>query len=307
MVDAQNITWRSSRSLTAPGLSQLLLYAGLAAVAVPTLIGNARQEWSLEQGQQGPIVLALGLWLLWRRWPAMRAGRETSSRFVSCAAMAAGALAYVFGRVSDQILVESYALYGLGIAALYAIYGLRGLRAAWFPLAYLLFALPAPYTLTFIMTHQLRLWVTGAAVQVCQWAGLSVVRDGLHIMVDQYDLAVQEACSGMNSLISLSAIGLLYVFIRRNPAWWYLAAMVVPIVLFAILGNFVRVLVLIGLTHGFGDAVAQSYLHETAGLVTFSTALLAVIGLDALAGPFAARAEGRREAPSGEAALEHAR
>ena len=302
MVDARSVSWRGLFGYLSPRPSQLLLYAGLVTVAAPTLISNAQQEWSLEQGQQGPIVLALGLWLLGRRWRAMRESRQASSPLLAGAGLAIAAVIYVFGRISDQILVESYALYMLGIAALYTLYGWRGLLASWFPLAYLLFALPAPYTLTFILTHDLRIWVTAAAVQVCQWIGLSVVRDGLNIMVDQYVLAVQEACSGMNSLISLSAIGLLYIYIRRNAAWWYLAFMLIPIVIFAIVGNLARVLILIGLTHWCGDAVAQSYLHETAGLVTFSTALVGIIALDALVGPLMARTGSRIAEPFVQAA-----
>jgi exosortase/archaeosortase family protein len=96
---------------------------------------------------------------------------------------------------------------------------------------------------------------------------------------------VRDACSGMNSLVSLSAIGLVYIYLRRTPTWWYFAVMAIPIVALAIFGNFLRVLVLIALTHFFGDAVAQSYLHEGAGLVTFMGDLLGVIAIDAIVAP----------------------
>ena len=66
--------------------------------------------------------------------------------------------------------------------------------------------------------------------------------------------------------------------------------MAAPIIGFAVMGNFVRVCILIALTHYFGDAVAQSYLHETAGLVTFIVALLGVMALDAVAAPVVLRA-----------------
>ncbi len=91
----------------------------------------------------------------------------------------------------------------------------------------------------------------------------------------------------MNSLISLSAIGLLYLYVRRSPPWWYIAGFVFPIFAFALAGNLARILVLIALTHSFGDAVAQGFLHETAGLVTFIVALSGVIALDAICAPIA--------------------
>ena len=262
-----------------------VFWVGFAALAAPTLVENFHQSWSSEQGQAGPLVLGLGLWLLWRRWPDMRGAAAPASGWRVAGVASLAALAYVIGRVADQFIIESYALYALGMVAIYALLGSRSLAQGWFPLAYLLFALPVPYTVTWTLTSHLRLWVTEAAVATYQAFGFNIVRDGLNILVDQYELAVKEACSGMNSLISLSAIGLLYINIRRAPPWWYYAIMIAPIVALAVFGNFVRVLVLIALTHYFGDAVAQSYLHETAGLVTFLVALLSVIGFDAVAAP----------------------
>lgn len=264
-----------------------LFWAGLLVLAVPTLIENARQSWSTEQGEQGPIVLAIGLWLLARQWPRMRKVGRPGSAVVTLALGSAAALTYGLGRVSDQFLVESYALYGLVLTGVYGLVGIRGMAKGWFALAYLIFALPAPYTLTWMLTNHLRLGITQAAVAFYRALGFSIVRDGLDILVDQYVLAVREACSGMNSLVSLSAIGLVYIYIRRAPPAWYFLIMAVPLVCFAILGNFVRVLVLIALTHYFGDAIAQSYLHETAGLVTFLVALFGVIALDAAVAPLA--------------------
>jgi exosortase len=294
MTAALDTDWRGRMGVGAVRWPSVAFWAGFATLLIPTLIENYRQSWSSEQGQHGPIVLALGLWLVWRRWGAMRAAAQPPSVTVAIGAGVLCALAYLAGRIADQFLLESYAVYGFALVAVYAQFGAGGLKTGWFPLAFLLFALPAPYMVTWALTSHLRLWVTEAAVVTWRLFGVSIVRDGLNILVDQYDLAVQEACSGMNSLISLSAIGLIYIHIRRSPPWWYYAVMALPIIGFAVFGNFVRVCVLIALTHFFGDAVAQSYLHETAGLVTFVTALLGVIGLDAVLGPALMRTEARR-------------
>jgi exosortase/archaeosortase family protein len=65
--------------------------------------------------------------------------------------------------------------------------------------------------------------------------------------------------------------------------------MLAPIVGFAIFGNFVRIAIVVLLTHVFGDAVAQSLLHETIGFVTFAVSLGGVTALDALTGRWLAR------------------
>ncbi len=263
------------------------LWLGLALVAIPTLVANARQSWASEQGEQGPVVLAIGLWLLFREWPHMRRAGRPGSLALSVAFFFAAALVYLLGRVSDQFEVESYGLYGLGLAGLYATVGASGLARGWFPVAYLIFALPPPYTLSWFLTVHLRLLITEASVRIFQAMGFSIVRDGLNILIDQYNIAVQDACSGMNSLFSLTAVGLVYLYLRRGSKWWYLALMIVPIIVFAIAGNLARVMAVIALTHYFGDAVAQGYLHESAGFLAFLVALLGVVGVDFMAARFA--------------------
>ena len=287
-------TLHERRIPTLPGVPAIswpvaALWGGLALLAVPTLILNAQQSWTGEQGQQSPIVLAIAIWLLARRWPAMRAVAQPSSAALAVALGLLAGASYVVGRVADLFRVESYALYALGLIGLYALLGWRSLVRGWFPLAYFILALPAPYTLIWLLTSHLRLWITQATVATYQAFGFSIVRDGLNILVDQYELAVADACSGMNSLVSLSAIGLVYVYLRRAPRWWYFAVMAFPIIGLAIFGNFVRVLVLVALTHYFGDAVAQSYLHVGAGLLTFVADLLGVIAVDAILAPLLLR------------------
>src|SRR3546814_8088708 len=51
--------------------------AGIAVMALPTLLSLGRETWSTEAGAHGPIVLATGIWLFWRCWPGwVGAGRS---------------------------------------------------------------------------------------------------------------------------------------------------------------------------------------------------------------------------------------
>jgi exosortase len=227
----------------------------------------------------------------------MRRAAKPSSALLATACFLGAGFIYLLGRVWDQFEVETYGLYALALAGLYATIGVAGLARGWFPLAYLMFALPPPYALSWFLTSHLRLLITEAAVALFQAFGFLIVRDGLNIMIDQYQLAVQNACSGMNSLFSLTAVGLVYIYLRRGSKWWYIAAMLPPIVVFAIFGNFVRVAVIVALTHYFGDAVAQGILHEGTGFLTFLVALVGVIGVDAVVARFVFRDANKRRGP----------
>ena len=52
---------------------------------------------------------------------------------------------------------------------------------------------------------------------------------------------------------------------------------VVPVAVFA---NFVRVLILILLTYHGGEAMAQGFLHNFAGMTMFATALFTIFAID---------------------------
>ena len=54
-----------------------------------------------------------------------------------------------------------------------------------------------------------------------------------------------------------------------------------------------RVLALVLITYHFGDAAAQGFVHDFAGLLMFAVALLTIFGVDQLATPLFARWEAR--------------
>jgi len=258
------------------------LALGFAVLAIPTALTLADQTWSREAGAQGPIILATGGWLLWRQLPELRRLAAPGPLWATALLLAASLAFYVGGRVFDFITLEAGGLYGVGVAMLHAKFGWRVLLRTWFPLLYLAFAIPPPSALVDALTAPLKQFVSFVATSGLQAVGLPVARQGVTIFVAQYQLLVEDACSGMNSLIGLSAISLLYIYLLRGSSWAYslvLTALVIPI---AIVANILRIVTLILLTYFFGDAVAQGFIHMAAGLFLFATALLLVFGLDQL-------------------------
>lgn len=263
-----------------PHASSAFLYAAFAALAGPTLVMIARESWTDEQSQQGPIVLAIGAWLLWRRWGAMRAAGVPGSLALSISGYAVSAMAYVGGRISSLYIVEAYALYGFGVCAVYALVGWRGVLAGLFPLIFLGFAAPVPFAVGWPITVSLRLAISQFCVEFLRVLHVDAARDGLTIYLSSYRIDIAQACSGMNSLLALTALGLCYVHIRRDPPLSYFLILFPLIVLFGVVANFARVVLLALMTLGLGDAVAQGVLHETLGFATFAIALLLTFTAD---------------------------
>lgn len=281
MTARSETTAAAARPAPAPiEFSTWVLIAGFMALAIPTVFSLADQEWSLESGAHEPIVLALGGWLIWRQWAALRDVTAPGGWLVVSAMLLVGLPLYVFGRAYDFLTLEAAGLYGAGLAVLYARIGPVGFRKLWFPLVFLAFAVPAPHALLDAMTSPLKQFVSHVATAGLSGLGLPVARQGVTIYVAQYQLLVEDACSGMNSLVGLVAITLLYVYLSRGPSLFYailLAASSIPI---AIIANILRIAILILITYYFGNDAGQGFLHFAAGIVLFSTALLFVFLID---------------------------
>jgi exosortase len=264
------------------GLPELVLLVGAAAMFVPTLIAVATNNWTTEQGGHGPIVLATGLWLLYRELKSANAPRQPGNVLIGLAFLVPLLAVFIAARITGILEIEALAMYGAMIAGAYLLFGWPLLKAIWFPLLYLSLTLPPPDTVVAAVTQPVKIAISEWAVALLYAAGYPIASSGVTIQIAQYELLVAAACAGLNSILSLSAICLFYVYIRHrtNPlAFFVIALAILPVAVFS---NFVRVLILILITYHLGEAAAQGFLHDFAGLTMFAAALVAIFAIDAV-------------------------
>jgi len=268
-------------------------FLALAAVAFagPPLAALARVVWSTEQGAQGPIILMTGLWLLViEAVPVLRAGVSRPGRRGLVAAwLAVSVVPYAMASMLGVVWLQWAATYSALIAVGYAYVGGETLKRLWFPLFYLLFLIPPPYSVMLALTRALKLWISSAAVEILTLFGYRVASSGTTLFIDQYELLVAAACAGMNSLFSLLAIGLFYIYLRHRSDWRYALVLAVLVIPVAIAANLLRVILLLLITKYLGNRVAQGILHEAAGLTMFMLALVLLIAIDAALDPLRRR------------------
>lgn len=268
-----------------PDLKTLLkqhwpLWLGIATLALPTILALAQGPWQQESGVHGIIVLVTGLWLVWRREADLAAISHPGSPVVTALLLAVALPMYVAGRAFEFISIETAALLLAMVAVAYQYLGVAALKLLWFPVLYLGFVVPLPGWFLDTITLPLKELVSELVTGGLSAVGYPVGRMGVTLYIGSYQLLVEDACAGLNSLVSLTAIGLFYVYLIRgsNPLYsLLLLAMVIPI---AIAANCVRVAALVLITYHFGNAMAQGYLHNFAGMVTFVSALLFIFTLD---------------------------
>lgn len=261
-------------------LGDLCLIVATMVFVLPPMLEVARVNWSTEQGGHGPIVLATGLWLLVNEYRAARLDQSPGNKLLGYSALALFLLAYLVFGITGILELQVFAMYAALIAVAYLIVGAAILRACWFPILYLAFALPPPDTVVAVITQPVKIAISQAAVTVLYEVGYPVASSGVVIQIAQFELLVAAACSGLNSLISLSAICLFYVYLRRRDDVRTLIIMSLAAVPVAVLANFIRVIALIMLTYYQGESIAQGFLHDFAGLLTFAAAMGSMLAIE---------------------------
>ena len=258
----------------AVGAAMLLLY-------VPSYVELVRGPWQSEALAHAPLVGTVAFALLWRARRQLAQLPEGTAPMLATGGLLTGLLLALLGRAQDLHLltVASQPLLLGGMIALFR--GRAGLAATAFPLLFLLFTLPLPNVLLDAMTGGLKTLVSIAVEELLYAVGYPVARHGVVLTIGQYQMLVAEACSGLHSMISLSALGALYVHLvqpRRLTHNLLLYASLLPI---AFVANLLRVLALVLITYHGGDALARE-LHDALGIALFAVALLLLLGLDGL-------------------------
>lgn len=248
--------------------------------AAPVIATLAQRTWSSDRGAIGPLILVTGLWALTTEWRRHRDAARPGRTLWVVAGLIVAAIPYFVGRVTDIVFVQALALYLGGVTLVYAYGGAAMLVRQAFPLVYLLLFLPLPLTLVATATRGLKQWVADVSLSLMYHAGFDVAGNGALLYIDGYELLVEAACSGLNSIVGLAAVGLFYIYLRTDLRGWragVLAAMILPA---AIIANLLRVLLLLLAVHWQGDAILATAWHDAAGLLMFAAALMVMIATD---------------------------
>ena len=204
----------------AVGLDWLPVAAGLLVLYVPTFYAAATSFWQTDENAHGPIILAVIVWLIWKKRAALFTVPFRPAPAPGIALLVFGLLFYVVGRSQEIALFEIGALAPILAGALLAMRGWKVLRAFWFPLLFVAFMVPLPGTFTDALTGPLKQHVSEIAEQILYAAGYPIARNGVMLTIGQYQLLVADACSGLNTMFSLSALGALFMYLTaraKNP------------------------------------------------------------------------------------------
>ena len=250
--------------------------AGLALLFAPTFYDLFTGAWIGEEQGHGPIIFALALWLVARKWPAT----PPASSWTGWPLLALGLGLYLMGRSQHILMFEISAIICVMAAVVLVKRGAAVFRMLWFPFFFMLFMVPLPSELVATLTLPMKMAVSYVTEQLLFLAGYPIGRSGVVLQIGQYQLLVADACAGLQTLLTLEALGLFYLNVVRHTSAVRNVALALLIIPISYAANVIRVITLTLVTYHYGDAAGQGFLHGFAGMVLFLTALSLILFVD---------------------------
>jgi exosortase B len=264
-----------------PGATVLLVLTGWAVLFGPIYWEAFDTIWKTEDQGHGPLVLVVCAWLFWQLKERLDSLPDHHQHVLGWPLVVLGLLAFLVGRTISLPFLVFGAQIPIAAGLLLLLKGWGAIRVAWFALLFLFFMTPLPGTLVDSSTQVLKQWISVIVSDLLHALGYPVSRTGVTITVGQYQLLVADACSGMHSMFSLTALGTLYMYIMRRGSRLHNAIMLAIILPTAFFANIVRVVILVLVTYYLGEEAGSGFLHGFAGLALLVVSLSVLFGVDA--------------------------
>ncbi len=285
-------------SLLASGEGQGVNLAFLAALAasflvayLPTYVKLANGAWRTEQEGHGPLIMLAAAWLAWQQRDKVRTVALRPALVPGWIILLLSLLLMAVTRSQDIPMVEVATQIPVLLGCLLLIGGWPLARIFAFPLAFLIFSVPPPTWLLDAFTVPLKVWISDIVSNFLYDLGYPVAQNGAMIMIGSYELMVKDACSGMNSIFALSAIGIFYVHEFVQDHLVRKIILILSIIPITILANVFRVVALVLGAYYIGVDTIEGLFHDMTGIALFIFALVlfflldrVLIGIEYLAG-----------------------
>lgn len=267
-----------ARSMTVPWLA---LGAGVLLLA-PLTARFFRNLWTREPYQFFPLAVAAALLLAVRTWQESDPGPVEVRAWRRWAALVPALVVAVAAAALDSPWTGMVAAWFLAAALALNTGGWQRLRAFGPALVMFGIMLPPPFGMEENLTRWLRVQAVQWSSRILDGFGVPHVRNGNILDLPVREIMVEEACSGINSTLSVAAAAVFYHFWMRRP-WWWLGVTLPLSLLFVFAGNTARIAGGSMLLQSTGiDLFKQPFPHEFVGLVVIAVCLLLIVSLDHL-------------------------
>ena len=262
-----------------------LLIGSVLTAYTPTVLSLIDGPWQTEQEGHGPMIIAASIWLVWQSRERLKAAKISPVPVIGWLVLLIGLLLLFLARIQQGLLtVEVFSIVPVIAGSVLLTAGWPMLRTLAFPIAFLFFAVPMPDWLIDAATVPLKVFISNIVTKVLYATGFPVAQNGVMIMIGSYQLLVKDACSGMNSIFALSAIGVFYAYAFRWEEKVRSVLLLLSIIPITIIANFIRVFSLVLIAYYGGPDMLEGIVHDLTGIGLFVVAVVLLFLFDGFLG-----------------------
>ncbi len=219
-------------------------------------------DWEEGHGLLMPVVVLALFW--WKRKQLL--SLKINAWWPGLLLLAGALILHMLGYLVQQPRLSIISLF-LGVYALMALaWGPAWMRASFFPVLLFAFCVPfaslgGPVT---ALTFNLRLLVSKIVAAIgAHLLGMDILREGtgLYNNTRHYSFDVADPCSGIRSLVAITALSTIYGFVTFQTNWKRLLLIAAACPL-AVIGNTARMLCIV-IAAEFDGQSAGDYVHES--------------------------------------------
>ncbi|MEM7783957.1 MAG: exosortase U [Planctomycetota bacterium] len=233
---------------------------------VPLGIEYARRMWRVGHYQFFPLLLIVAGWLIYSRVSKLPVIRQQSNLVFGLLAVNMVVLTLAVTLFSPFLWILSFI--GLVCIFVYDEWGKPGIIEAFPALLLFLFVIPLPGNLDLKLINKMQFMASQLASWVLDAFGQMHFREGVVLITEQKQFFTEEACSGVRSLFSSLAAISIYGVMNQYPAWRHIFNLI-QTVLWVIVGNALRIAIVVYVSDNFTESIASGTNHEMLGLGVF--------------------------------------
>lgn len=223
----------------------------------------------------GPLIPVISGVLIWLKRRELAAAPVKSSK-LGLGLLLAGLLLHVVSAFARVNFSSAYSFFFVFLGVILYLFGKKVTRVIFFPLCFLLFMIPGPIAIVAATTLRMKLFAAHMSAWVVELFGIPIIREGSSVYMPNTSTVVGDPCSGLKSLISLSALGILFAYIVKASYPRKIALFLASIPV-AIIANIIRTTATLLIANKYGDEIiTNGFLHEGFGLMVF---VIAFVGL----------------------------
>jgi len=254
----------------------------------PVLSSIARICWTDDDYSHGLLLPFVTIYLLWDRRQKIEdsfARATASFSLVGTGLLVLGVFLFLVGQTANSLFASWLSFFPTILGTICLVFGTQGARVFILPLLLNFMAKPLPDSLVPKLFNPFQTYAAKISAQVLSSLDVPVHLIGNIIEIPGMRLLVEEACSGMRSIMALLTVALIVVYLFERPLIGQAVIVLMSIVV-AMTLNVFRVALTGILAHFYDPRSATGFFHGFSGMVVFFAGLVILYSIGLLLNRF---------------------